>query len=111
MSGETRQRIDKWLFFARAVKSRSLAAKLVELGRVRINGEKATHPAAHIKAGDVLTLTLDRAIRVWRVRDVGERRGPAPEAQQLYEDMSPQTEGNAPPDEIERLRVAKRPSQ
>ena len=103
-----RQRIDKWLFFARAVKSRSLGQKLVELGRVRINGAKATQPSDTVKPGDTLTLTMDRRILIWRVLGPGERRGPAPEARLLYEDLSPEAGGEAPPDEIEPLRQARR---
>jgi ribosome-associated heat shock protein Hsp15 len=89
MAAETRQRIDKWLFFARAVKSRSLAAKLVTAGRVRINRDKAAQASDAVKCGDVLTITLDRRVLVWKVLDTGVRRGPAPEAQALYDDMSP----------------------
>lgn len=89
MVAEGRQRIDKWLFFARAVKSRSLAAKLVTAGRVRINRDKAAQASDFVKSGDVLTITLDRRVLVWKVLDTGTRRGPAPEAQALYEDLSP----------------------
>lgn len=89
MAAEGRQRIDKWLFFARAVKSRSLAAKLVTAGRVRINRDKAAQASDFVKSGDVLTITLDRRVLVWKVLDTGTRRGPAPEAQALYEDLSP----------------------
>ncbi|MCX7303967.1 MAG: RNA-binding S4 domain-containing protein [Hyphomicrobiales bacterium] len=84
-----RQRIDKWLFFARVVKSRSLAAKLAGAGRVRINSDKASQAAAMVKPGDVLTITLDRRILVYKIVETGERRGPAEEARGLYEDMSP----------------------
>jgi ribosome-associated heat shock protein Hsp15 len=82
------QRIDKWLFFARAVKSRSLAAKIVEGGQVRINREKVRKPAAEVSAGDVVTLAAHGRIRVLKVLAPGERRGPAPEAELLYEDLS-----------------------
>ena len=64
MAGEERQRIDKWLFFARVVKSRSLAAKLVQAGRVRVNREKAEQAAHPVKPGDVLTIKLDRRVIV-----------------------------------------------
>lgn len=86
---EGRQRIDKWLFFARAVKSRTLAAKLVLGGRVRINRDKAAQTSDTVKPGDVLTITLDRRILIWKVLDAGSRRGPAEEARKLYEDLSP----------------------
>lgn len=91
-----RQRIDKWLFFARAVKSRSLAAKLVVAGRVRINRDKAEQASDTVKPGDVLTITLDRRILIWKIIDTGLRRGPAEEARKLYEDMSPKEEADAP---------------
>ncbi|MDX8519118.1 RNA-binding S4 domain-containing protein [Mesorhizobium dulcispinae] len=108
MVGEGRQRIDKWLFFSRAVKSRSLAAKLVVAGRVRINRDKAAQASDLIKAGDVLTITLDRRILVWKVLNCGTRRGPAEEARLLYEDMSPPPtpRGEAVPDAIPALREA-----
>ena len=89
MAPENRQRIDKWLFYSRAVKSRSLAAKLVTAGRVRINRDKAAQASDLVRPGDVLTITLDRTIHVWKVVDAGVRRGPAEEARKLYEDMSP----------------------
>ena len=97
MSGTAleRQRIDKWLFFARVVKSRSLAARLAQAGRVRVNRNKIEQAAYQIKVGDVLTISLDRRILVYRVLAPGARRGPAEEARLLYEDMTPP----APPKE------------
>lgn len=92
---EGRQRLDRWLFFARLVKSRTLGAKLVELGRVRINGRKAERAADAVGAGDVLTLNLDRRIAVLRVLSPGIRRGPAPEARLLYDDLSPKPPAEA----------------
>ena len=108
MVAEGRQRIDKWLFFSRAVKSRSLAAKLVVAGRVRINRDKAAQASDLVKPGDVLTITLDRRIFVWKVLGAGIRRGPAEEARTLYEDMSPPPtpKGEALPDAIPALREA-----
>ncbi|WP_214469728.1 RNA-binding S4 domain-containing protein [Mesorhizobium sp. dw_380] len=108
MVAEGRQRIDKWLFFSRAVKSRSLAAKLVVAGRVRINRDKAAQASDLVKAGDVLTITVDRRIFVWKVLGAGVRRGPAEEARTLYEDMSPPPtpKGDAVPDAIPALREA-----
>lgn len=84
-----RQRLDKWLFFARAVKSRTLAQKLIESGAVRVNSERTLASDHKVGAGDVLTLTAHRRLLVWRILDAGSRRGPAPEAAQLYEDLSP----------------------
>jgi ribosome-associated heat shock protein Hsp15 len=108
MVAEGRQRIDKWLFFSRATKSRSLAAKLVVAGRVRINRDKAAQASDMVRAGDVLTITLDQRILVWKVLDAGTRRGPAEEARLLYEDMSPPPtpKGEAVPDAIAPLREA-----
>jgi ribosome-associated heat shock protein Hsp15 len=84
-----RQRLDKWLFFARVVKSRSLAAKLAQSGRVRVNRDKAEQAAHPVRPGDVLTITLDRRILVLKVLAAGVRRGPAEEARTLYEDLTP----------------------
>ncbi|TPJ78519.1 RNA-binding S4 domain-containing protein [Mesorhizobium sp. B2-6-2] len=108
MVGEGRQRIDKWLFFSRAVKSRSLAAKVVVAGRVRINRDKAAQASDLVKPGDVLTITLERRILIWKVLSCGARRGPADEARLLYEDMSPAPapKGEAVPDAIPALREA-----
>ena len=97
MTGEERQRIDKWLFFARAVKSRSLAAKLVEAGHVRVNRDKIDQPSQPVKPGDVLTIKLERRVIVWRVVAAGTRRGPADEARTLYEDLSPLEPARADP--------------
>jgi ribosome-associated heat shock protein Hsp15 len=106
MADEARQRLDKWLFFARVVKSRSLAAKVIEAGRVRVNGNKTGHAAAAVKPGDVLTMTVERRILVYRVLAAGTRRGPSEEARRLYEDLSPPaaTADDAPPDALDRLR-------
>ncbi|MER8439607.1 RNA-binding S4 domain-containing protein [Mesorhizobium sp. M1312] len=108
MVAEGRQRIDKWLFFSRAVKSRSLAAKLAVAGRVRINRDKAAQASDLVRAGDVLTITLERRICVWKVLGTGSRRGPAEEARMLYEDMSPPPvpKGEAVADAIPALRDA-----
>src|SRR5688572_5341653 len=102
------QRIDKWLFYARVVKSRSLAAKRALAGRVRINRDKASQASDLVKPGDVLTITLDRRILVYKVLDAGKRRGPAEEAKNLYEDLSPPPapKGEAPADAVIPLRDA-----
>lgn len=106
MSGEGRQRIDKWLFFARVVKSRSLAARVVQAGRVRLNREKIDQPSHTVKPGDVLTITLDRRVIVYRVVEPGVRRGPAEEARTLYEDLTPPAPKTAdvPPDVMVPVR-------
>ena len=84
----SRQRLDKWLCFARVTKTRSLAARLVEDGFVRINGQRSQSPAKLVGMGDVLTIALERRVRVLRVLDVGERRGPFRDACRLFEDLS-----------------------
>lgn len=84
-----KQRLDKWLFFSRAVKSRTLAQKLIETGAVRVNSERTVRTDQQVGAGDVLTMTVHTKLLVWRILDPGTRRGPAPEAAALYEDLSP----------------------
>lgn len=84
-----KQRLDKWLFFSRAVKSRTLAQKLIETGTVRVNSERTIHTDHQVGAGDVLTMTVHSRLLVWRILDSGTRRGPPTEAQTLYEDLSP----------------------
>ena len=83
------QRIDKWLFFARVVKSRSLAQKLAQSGTLRLNREKVTQSAKTVRPGDVLTIPVAGRVRVLKVLDPGARRGPATEAATLFEDLSP----------------------
>jgi ribosome-associated heat shock protein Hsp15 len=84
---EDRQRLDKWLWFARLAKSRTLAAKLVGEGFVRVNGQRAETPAKAVAVGDVLTVALARTTAVVRVEALGTRRGPAPEARGLYSEL------------------------
>ena len=88
-TGQARQRIDKWLFFARLRKSRSLAAKSVESGDVSINGVNIRQPSHSVRPGDVVVLSLDRHDMVVKVLQPGERRGPYEEARLLYSDMTP----------------------
>ncbi len=87
-AGET-QRLDKWLFFARMAKTRSLAVELIRAGHVRVNGDKAKAPGKTIRPGDVLTIALSREVRILKMLGPGERRGPYPEARLLYEDLAP----------------------
>jgi len=82
-------RLDKWLWYARFYKTRTLAASIVAGGRVRINGTPASKRSTTIVAGDVLTFAKDDHIRVIQIEACGTRRGPAPEAQTLYTDLSP----------------------
>jgi ribosome-associated heat shock protein Hsp15 len=83
-----RQRIDKWLWHARVVRTRTAAAGLVDGGLVRINATRTDAASRAVRAGDVVTVALDR-IRVLRVTGFSERRGSATEAASLFEDLSP----------------------
>ena len=83
-----RQRLDKFLWHARVVKARTSAAQLVEKGYVRINGVRETAPGHAVKIGDVLTIALDRTVRVLKVVGFNERRGDAASARVLYEEVS-----------------------
>lgn len=80
-------RLDKWLWQARFFRSRSLSAAQIAEGRVRVNGQPVRKPAHPLRPGDVLTFAQGEQIRVIRVRAPGTRRGPASEAQGLYDDM------------------------
>ena len=87
--GVLKIRVDKWLWQARFFKTRTLASKLCRSGKMRVNGERVTKASVAIAIGDVLTFPQKRAIRVVELLALGERRGPAPEAQALYDDQSP----------------------
>ena len=89
-------RVDKWLWFARFFKTRTLAARIVSGGHLRVNGVRIAKPSAPVGAGDVLTFAQGDAIRVAEIRGCGTRRGPAPEAQALYVDRSPPAPLRAP---------------
>ena len=83
-------RLDKWLWQARFFKTRALAAQLIERRRLRINREVVTKSHYRVRPGDVLTFPQGTAVRVVRVLELGSRRGPAAEAQTLYEELSAQ---------------------
>ncbi len=83
------QRLDKWLCFARVARTRSLAAKLVAEGYVRVNARRVMIPAMAIGPGDVLTIALRYQVRVLRVVAPGARRGSAGEASLLFEELTP----------------------
>ena len=89
MSEPPTRRLDKWLWYARFCKSRTLAAKLCAAGKIRIDGEVIYKAHQAVRAGNVLTFPWGPHIRVIRVVGLGERRGPAPEARALYEDLAP----------------------
>ena len=82
-------RADKWLWYARFFKTRSLASKICNAGRLRVSGELVSRAHHKVKPGDVLTFAQGRNVRVIKVVSLATRRGPAPEAQALYEDLEP----------------------
>lgn len=84
-----RQRIDRWLWHARVVRTRTLAAALAESGRVRVNNKKIDAASHAVRVGDVLTIGLSGSVKVLRVESFAERRGGSEDAQTLYEDLSP----------------------
>jgi ribosome-associated heat shock protein Hsp15 len=105
------QRLDKWLWFARFARSRTLAARLCAEGRVRVNREIAGKPSAPVRPGDVLTFPQGPHIRVVRILGPGARRGPAEEARTLYEDLAPPAPRAPEPQAAERERGAGRPTK
>jgi ribosome-associated heat shock protein Hsp15 len=84
---EETRRLDLWLYYARFAKSRSMAAELARKGAVRINRQKMTAASKPVRIGDVLTLKISNQVSVVKVLELGLRRGPAPEAQMLYENL------------------------
>lgn len=107
-------RLDKWLYQARFFKTRTLAAKVVTGGHVRVNRAKVSKASYGISVGDVLTFPQAKQVRVVRVEAFGDRRGPAPEAQALYADLSevkenvppaPRYEGNGRPTKRDRRKL------
>ncbi len=104
-------RLDKWLWYARFFKTRSLATRLCNGGKLRISGalvQRAHHP---VRPGDVLTFPQGRHIRVVRVLALATRRGPALEAQQLYEDLSPPVAETRLPGPAPRAAGSGRPTK
>ncbi len=107
-------RLDKWLWYARVVKSRTLAATLVEEGKVRLNRERITKPSQSVRVGDVLTISVGPRVRILEVAAIGTRRGPASEAQALYIDRAPPPPPEsepAPLASVERAAGAGRPTK
>ncbi|WP_245293298.1 RNA-binding S4 domain-containing protein [Mongoliimonas terrestris] len=97
---DDRQRIDKWLWFARMAKTRPVAQTLAESGHVRVNGRKIDASAHPVRIGDVLTIGLRGEVRVLKVLSFAARRGAYPEARLLYKDLAPRPDatpaGDAP---------------
>jgi ribosome-associated heat shock protein Hsp15 len=87
-----KQRLDKWLWFARVVKTRKQAVELIEAGYVRVDAQRVEIPAKLVGPGMVLTIALDRRVRILRITGLAPRRGSADVAEQLFEDLAAQTE-------------------
>ncbi|WP_439120183.1 RNA-binding S4 domain-containing protein [Marivita sp.] len=104
-------RIDKWLWHARFFKTRSLAAKIVSGGKLRVNGQPISKPAYMVTALDVLTFPQANDVRVIKVLAIGERRGPAPEAQLLYDDLDPPKPREAIAEQVPRFEGKGRPTK
>jgi len=103
-----RQRLDKWLWYARLAKTRTFAQRLALSGHVRINRDKTDSASHPVKTGDVLTVALPGGVRVLKIVATGERRGPASEARLLYEDLSPPAPPRLSVDEAGGPRPTKR---
>lgn len=107
------QRMDRWLWFTRLIKSRTQAADLISTGKVRLNGARIDKPSRVVRPDDVLTFTFNDRVHVVKVLAPGARRGPAPEARLLYEDLAPdqpKVAGSALPDAL-RDRGTGRPTK
>ena len=83
-----RQRIDKWLWHARVVRTRTAAADLAKEGRVRVNGERIAAASHLVRIGDVITIALGGPVRLLKVIGFAERRGSAEQARALQEPVS-----------------------
>lgn len=103
-------RLDKWLWQARFFKTRSLAAGVVAGGKVRVNGTPVSKPARSVGPADVLTFAQGEVIRVVRIVACGTRRGPAPEAQALYDDLTPAPQPADPATQNPRFEGKGRPT-
>ena len=99
-----RLRLDKWLWYARFFKTRSIATKFCLSGRLRVNGEPTGKAHYAARVGDVLTFPIGSEVRIVRILGLGERRGPAPKAQALYEDLAPRPSREGPGTGIDSAR-------
>ena len=89
MSDTSTLRLDKWLWYARFFKTRAQATKMINGGKLRLDGQIMSKPHRSAMVGMVLTFQQGTQIRVIEIAELGTRRGPAPEAQLLYKDLSP----------------------
>ena len=105
-----RQRIDKWLWHARVVRTRSAAAALVDAGHVRVNSGRIDAPSRLVRLGDVVTVALDRSVRVLKVTGYADRRGSAAVACGIYEDLTPAPAPASPEPPVGKRETGRRPS-
>lgn len=108
---EDRQRIDKWLWHARVVRTRTAAAALASGGSVRVNGERIDAASRPVRIGDVATIALDRAVRILKVTGFAERRGDAAAAALLFDDLTPPPAADPDPTPPARAPGSGRPSK
>jgi ribosome-associated heat shock protein Hsp15 len=101
-------RLDKWLWYARFFKSRSLSSKFCHAGKVRVNGNIISKSHCTIIIGDTLTFTVGDKVRVVRVEQLGLRRGPAIEAKKLYLDLTPEFHSSKGINKLPNNKVAQR---
>ena len=94
---ETSLRLDKYLWFVRLAKTRGVAAGIAGDGHLRIDGRPVARAHVPVRVGHVLSFPLHGRVRVIRIEAIPTRRGPAPEAQACYTDLSPAPTGTAPP--------------
>lgn len=80
-------RIDRFLFFIRLIKSRTLAQGVIDQGHVRIDGKRVEKPSEEVRVGSVIALPLHDHVRILRVLSMPTRRGPAPEARACYQEL------------------------
>ena len=80
-------RIDKWLWFARFFKNRTVSARIISQGKVRLNGKRISKPSTSLKKGDALTFSQGNILRLVKVVELGKRRGPFREAVSLYDEI------------------------
>lgn len=100
MNDTGKLRIDKWLWFARVVKTRSAATALCEDGSVRLNGTRVDQAHKAVRVGDVVTVALGERIKVLKIVSLAERRGPYAQARHIYEDLSPEPPRFDPPSPV-----------
>lgn len=83
------RRLDQWLWYARIFKTRGAASKFCQAKKIRLDGDLISKAKTPVRIGMMLSFTLDEQIKILKIEALGVRRGPAVEAQSLYDDQSP----------------------